>query len=206
MKYAGRWHTEGNTENIIAAGVYYVHFDDELEGGALKFRPKHAPQPWYEIPTDVEVSVSTDAAVVFSNTIPHRFRQIRNLTEENGRRRTFLNFFIVDPKKLIDLHQFSSRVLAPLDTILPILDEASQGRLMLGPVLDKIIEHLGSSAWNNIEEAKEFRAQVRRAMIEDQSGWGWITWGNCGFVEFVKAHCLYKYKQDSGTLRHTESE
>jgi hypothetical protein len=45
MKYAGRWDTEGNTENIIAAGVYYVYFDDELEGGALKYRPKRAQQP-----------------------------------------------------------------------------------------------------------------------------------------------------------------
>ncbi|CAF5088268.1 unnamed protein product, partial [Rotaria sp. Silwood1] len=39
MKYVGRWHTEGSTENIIAAGVYYAHVDERLEGGALKFCP-----------------------------------------------------------------------------------------------------------------------------------------------------------------------
>jgi hypothetical protein len=82
MKYSGRWHTEGNTENIIAAGVYYVHFDHKLEGGALKFRPKEGPQPSYNIRTDEEVLVSTDAAIVFSNSIPHRFRQIRNLSKK----------------------------------------------------------------------------------------------------------------------------
>ena len=205
MKYAGRWHTEGNTENIIAAGVYYVYFDDQLEGGALKFRPKHAPQPWYDIPTDVEVSVSTDAAIVFSNKIPHRFRQIRNLTT-NDLRRTFLNFFIVDPRKPIDLHYFSSRVLAPIDTILEILDVASESRLLIGPILDKIIQHLGPTAWKNVDEAKAFRAHVRQAMLQDRSGWGWIEWGNCGFVEFVQARCLYKHKDDCGSLQHTESE
>jgi len=85
-------------------------------------------------------------------------------------------------------------------------DEASDGRLMIGPILDKIIQHLGPSAWKNMEEAKEFRAQVRKAMMKDQSGWGWITWGNCGFVEFVKAHCLYRHKNDYEILQHTESE
>ena len=39
--------------------------------------------------------------IVFSNTIPHRFRQISNLTNDDGRRRTFLNFFIVDPDQPI---------------------------------------------------------------------------------------------------------
>lgn len=206
MKYAGRWHTEGNTENIIAAGVYYVYFDDELEGGALKFRPKEAPQPWYNIPTDVEVAVSTDAAVVFSNTIPHRFRQIRNLTEQNNRRRTFLNFFIVEPSKPIDLNIYSTCTLTTLDIILSILAEASDDRLMIGPVIDKIIEYLGRSTWKNLEEAKEFRSKVRNAMMKDESGWGWMEWGNCGTVEFVPARCLYRYKNDCGTLAHTESD
>ena len=206
MKYAGRWHTEGSTENIIAAAVYYAHFDDELDGGALKFRPKHAPQPWYEIPTDEEVSVGTDAAVVFSNIIPHRFRQIRNLTQKNGLRRTFLNFFIVDPRKPIDLNSYSFRVLSPLDEILPILDRVSQGRLLFEPIRKKIIQYLGSSAWENVEEAKEFRAQVRKTMISEESGWGWITWGNCGFVEFVAARCLFKDKDECDSLHHTESD
>lgn len=206
MKYAGRWHTEGNTENIIAAGVYYVYFDDELEGGALKFRPKHGPQPFYDILTDVEVSVSTDASIVFSNIIPHRFRQIRSLTQENNLRRTFLNFFIVGPGKPINLNSYSTRTLTSLDIILPILAEASDGRLMIGPIVDKIIEHLSPSAWKDMEEAKEFRDKVRKSMINEESGWGWICWGNCGYVEFVKARCLYKDKDEIEPLHHTESD
>jgi hypothetical protein len=95
MKYSGRWHTEGQTENIIAVSVYYLDIDDQLEGGSLKFRPKYTPQENFcgieiEIEMDHYVSsIKTGTAVVFSNSIPHRFKQIRNLTSDNGRRRTF---------------------------------------------------------------------------------------------------------------------
>ena len=130
MKYAGRWHTEGQTENIVAVGVYYLHVDDQLEGGGLKFRPKYAPQDCYDgIITHHQVSsVQTGAAVVFSNSIPHRFQQIRNLTPDDGRRRTFLNFFIVDPEQQIPLR--SNNVLCtPKDTIIETLREWNDGRL-----------------------------------------------------------------------------
>ena len=59
MKYAGRWHTEGQTENIVAVGVYYLHIDEKLEGGTLKFRPQRGPQNWYDgIELDHEVTSS----------------------------------------------------------------------------------------------------------------------------------------------------
>lgn len=51
MTYSGRWHTEGDSENVVAAGVYYYHLGDSLEGGALKFRPQSAPQPDYGFDT-----------------------------------------------------------------------------------------------------------------------------------------------------------
>jgi hypothetical protein len=50
------------------------------------------------------------------------------------------------------LHQYFCRVLAPLDIILSILDEASQGRLMIEPILDKTIQYLGPSAWKIVIE------------------------------------------------------
>ena len=55
MSYAGRWHMEGQTENIVAAGVYYPHIGTDLQGGNLKFRPAESPQPGYDICTDYEV-------------------------------------------------------------------------------------------------------------------------------------------------------
>ncbi len=43
-------------------------------------------------------------------------------------------------------------------------------------------------------------------MMNEESGWGWIEWGNCGTVEFVQARCLYINKDECGTLNHTESD
>jgi len=209
MKYSGRWHTEGQTENIIAVGVYYLHIDDQLQGGALKFRPPYAPQDWYNgIETDHEVSsVQTGTAVVFSNSIPHRFRQIRNLTKDDGRRRTFLNFFIVDPEQRIDL-KWKEIVYSPKDMIIEILREWNDGRLP-DVVLEKILKMLKSSMWETADEAKEFRSRVRRAMLDEKSGWGWICWGNSGTTEFVRSLCAWpprEREEASEVLHHTESD
>ena len=43
-----------------------------------------------------------------------------------------------------------------------------------------------SCAWENENEAKEFRRRVRRAMMDEKTGWGWICWGNCGTTELFK--------------------
>jgi hypothetical protein len=98
MSYAGRWHVEGQTENIVAVGVYYLEINEDLTGGNLKFRPAYGPQPFYEIETDVELEVHQGSAIAFSNVIPHRFRKIVNTSQE-VQRRTFLNFFIIDPSR-----------------------------------------------------------------------------------------------------------
>lgn len=210
MKYSGRWHTEGHTENIVAVGVYYLHVDDQLEGGALKFRPKYAPQNWYDgIETDHMVSsVHTGTCVVFSNCIPHRFKQIRNLTPDDGRRRTFLNFFIVDPEQPIPLKS-NNIICSPKDMIVETLRKWNNGGLP-DVVLDYILKCLRiSTAWGNQFEAKEFRTRVRRAMLDEKSGWGWICWGNCGTTEFVSSLSAWSSREREethGTLHHTESE
>jgi hypothetical protein len=87
----------------------------------LKFRPKDGPQEyllfyfifyffnlffdsstWYDIPVDKEVEIKTGTCVVFANSLPHRFRKIRNKTNSR-QHRTFINFFIVDPAYPIPL-------------------------------------------------------------------------------------------------------
>jgi hypothetical protein len=162
-----------------------------------------------EIQTDFEVSlIGSGAAVVFSNSMPHRFRQIHNLTQDDGRRRTFLNFFIVDPDQPIH-HRLNERILAPIDTVFEILHHWSQGR-MPDVVYNKFIQLVKkSSAWETQEEAKEFRACVRRAILEDKSGWGYIQWGNLGTVEFVRTLCIWdsmKRREIDDHLAHTESD
>ena len=209
MKYSGRWHTEGYAENIVAVGVYYLHIDDQLEGGALKFRPKEGPSHGYDyVGIDHEVtSVQSGTAVVFSNAIPHRFRQIRNLTKDDGRRRTFLNFFIVDPDQPIELN-WNQIIHAPRNVIIDLLRRWNDGRLP-DLILEKIMRILQSSMWTTDAEAKEFRSRVRRAMIDERSGWGWINWGNCGTTEFVRSLCAWepRRRQETGdTLNHTESD
>ena len=209
MKYSGRWHTEGQTENIVAAGVYYLHIDEELTGGALKFRPKYAPQEHYRMDTDHTVScLKTGAAVVFSNSIPHRFQQIQNFTHDDGRRRTFLNFFIVDPDQPIPM-QSNTILRSPKDEIVYVLRKWNEGRLP-DLVLERILMLLNRSAlWESEGETKEFRARVRRAMMDERTGWGWICWGNCGTTEFVRAWSAWPPREREETredLHHTESD
>ncbi|CAF1670211.1 unnamed protein product, partial [Didymodactylos carnosus] len=67
VTYSGRWHTEGCTENIQAVGVYYLYIDNELEGGALKFRPSVSPDKNYAEMYNIEINhyimPETDAAI-----------------------------------------------------------------------------------------------------------------------------------------------
>eukprot|EP01062_Namystynia_karyoxenos_P073863 TRINITY_DN70687_c0_g1_i1.p1 TRINITY_DN70687_c0_g1~~TRINITY_DN70687_c0_g1_i1.p1 ORF type:complete len:599 (+),score=132.19 TRINITY_DN70687_c0_g1_i1:89-1798(+) len=48
VKYGGRWHTEGFTEKVKAAGVYYIEHPVSLSGGQLKFRPRKFPDEGYQ--------------------------------------------------------------------------------------------------------------------------------------------------------------
>ena len=209
MKYSGRWHTEGQTENIIAVGVYYLDIDDQLEGGSLKFRPKVSPSGYENIETDHYVSsVQTGTAVVFSNSIPHRFQQIRNLTRDDGRRRTFLNFFIVDPEQPIQL-QSNEIIYAPRNLITQVYQQLI-GRGLPELAIEHIFKMLNlSSIWETQNCAKEFRANVRRAMLDEKKGWGYICWGNCGTTEFVRSLCSWPPREREEVrdeLQHTESD
>jgi len=206
MTYAGRWHMEGQTEKIVAAGVYYLDVGD-LQGGNLKFRPALAPQDWYGIQTSHETSVSTGTAIVFSNTIPHRFRKMRNMSNSNANeRRTFLNFFIVDPTCPIPLP--SSFTFS--DFIRLCLNRYTKETLSerLPPLITRKILFYVPNLWANLKEAKLFRQKAREAMLRNKSGWGWINWGNCGTTEFVTSWSTFpdRKKSECYDLKHTESE
>ncbi len=65
----------------MAVGIYYLDVDPELKGGALKFHPRVTRQRY-----GCQIDTHTGTAVVFKNSIPHRFRQIQNLTNKNRHR------------------------------------------------------------------------------------------------------------------------
>ncbi|CAF1194575.1 unnamed protein product [Adineta steineri] len=188
MKYSGRWHTEGQTENIVAVGVYYLDIDDQLEGGSLKFRPKVGPNKSYADGIEMNHYVSS--------------------IKTDGRRRTFLNFFIVDPEQPIEISP-NEIVYAPKDFLIQIFKQWNDQGLP-DIIIDKIFKMLNLSAiWETKDFAKEFRARVRRAMLDEKTGWGWIQWGNTGTTDFVRSLSAWrpnKRDEAGGILHHTESD
>ncbi|CAF4249863.1 unnamed protein product [Rotaria sp. Silwood2] len=217
--YSGRWHTEGCSENIQAVGVYYLHIDDLLEGGALKFRPLAAPAESYADCWNIEVNrymmPKTDVAVVFDNCLPHRFCSIRNSTSI-ARRRTFINFFVVSPTypihdiSILDLPLVSCEQCEYL--LKSIADESHRQKLP-DLVINKILSFLKKQMWTTETDAKEFRSRVRYEMVHEKSGWSGIQYGNTGDIIFIKSTDDLKqlgkisaYEDLSRHPYHTESE
>jgi hypothetical protein len=139
-----------------------------------------------------EVDVHTGAAIVFENCIRHRFRQIRNLSMYN-QRRTFLNFFIVDPQYSIQLDS-SEMCLCYYDQLWNLFNELSfklfntdieQEQQRLPHFARKKILSFLPNLWLNLEQAKQFRQRARKEMLAEKSGWGWIQFGNSGIVQFI---------------------
>ena len=124
--------------------------------------------------------METGRAVVFSNWIPHRFLKISNPTT-TVQRRTFLNFFIVDPSMPIT----STKHVLTAEFLADILIKASirQGFQLPSDVIRRILSHL--NIWTSLKEAQDFRDKSRAAMQAQRSGWGWIHYGNCGTQQFV---------------------
>lgn len=177
VSYAGKWHTEGYNENIVAGGVYYCHISPGLEGGNLKFRPQIVPQ--VEVLKDINIPIEEGSAVVFSNTIPHRFRKIQN-TATNGTTqiRTFLSFFIIDPTVPI----VSTRNFPTIEFLVPILEEYIENFIKIKfprELTMKILSFI-PSLFPSEEEAYLFRKKSRECMSKSKFGWGWIHWGNVG--------------------------
>ncbi|CAF4923328.1 unnamed protein product, partial [Rotaria sp. Silwood1] len=226
IKYSGRWHTEGYKENIIAVGVYYLHIDEKLEGGALKFRPPKLPyakyggsgipkllqedncwidnfamvdKQWRDLYENVNryVMPKTDTAIVFSNSLPHRFCSIRNLTQKS-RRRTFLNFFIVNPHKPIlpspEL-AISNLVLISYESCYQLLRKTcvlnktnlETKQELPDLVITKILALLSLTQrlWSTDLDTKEFRRCVRSEMCQQKPSWKGTSYGNWGNIDFI---------------------
>lgn len=218
-KYSGRWHTEGRTENIQAVGVYYLYVDDELEGGALKFRPSKAPSKYYAEMSDIEINrylmPATDVAIVFANSLPHRFCSMRNRTS-TARRRTFVNFFVISPVHSTDGLSIVDLPLVSYEQcqlLLEKIEDEHQRQKLPDLVIEKILSFLKKNMWKTDADAKEFRARTRHEMLKEKSGWAGISYGNSGDIVFINSSTDYtqkkqqrRYRDLYSSLEHTESD
>ncbi|KAI9359178.1 hypothetical protein DFJ73DRAFT_817274 [Zopfochytrium polystomum] len=140
--YTGKWHLEGQTENITAAGVYFLQVDDGLRGGHLKFRPRFLPDHEIEYRTRV-VPVVQGTAVCFRNTLPHRLAKITNPTAATLRR-LFINFFVVDPACPLPS---TTTVSAPSSAS---LQEAKDKRADARAAMAEAVSGWGFIHWGNV--------------------------------------------------------
>ncbi|OMJ83067.1 hypothetical protein SteCoe_16046 [Stentor coeruleus] len=174
--YSGKWHVEGKTENIVAGGVYYCKIDSRFDNDQVLFRPRQAPDLFYAesvgVNVEQEIDVKENSAFVFLNCIPHKFLELVNRTDE-PLERLFLNFFIVDPTKPIESTSFGY--------------EAEKALIRLKKFPKVIIEEILSFIIfrPNAISAKELRKKARQDMQNDQTGWGYIHYGNSGDVCFI---------------------
>lgn len=224
MTYKGHWHLEGRPENIIGVGVYYVDVGD-IKGGAVKFRsPGTIPAPHYydqrndgdekDVNPNITVAADTNSCIVFSNAMPHRVRLMKNQTDKT-QTRTFINFFIVNPKMPI---------VGALPTFFTGDQYASMmrqyvaetlGRTLPKDVVSIILGYCRSWIWANKAEALEFRAKARNAMQatrkETGPGFYHIMYGNCGIQGFINddmsVTCIKMQEEvdSEGGVVHTSS-
>ena len=174
--YSGKWHVEGRTENIVAGGVYYCKIDEGFDQDIVVFRPRQGPREGYSAlhqkTIENEIDVTEGCAIVFSNILPHKFLKLTNNTD-SPLERLFLNFFIIDPTKEIESttsYWETEKALRRLKKLPTVLIDYILSFLIYRP---------------NLTEAKERRKIVREAMMTELSGWGFITYGNSGDVEFI---------------------
>ena len=174
--YSGKWHVEGRTENIVAGGVYYCKIDKGFEQDVVVFRPRSGPDSGFAsmigAEMENEIDVTEGCAIVFSNTLPHKFLKLTNNTD-SPLERLFLNFFIVDPTKEIE----STTFYWEADKLLRKLKKLPS--VIIAHILSFIVYR------PNLVEAKERRKAAREAMKTEVSGWGYIDYGNSGDVVFI---------------------
>jgi hypothetical protein len=142
QSYEGVWHVEGMShEEIVATAIYFIHRDDDIEGGDLLFQrafhmreavhmQEEFGQVWGEIYNVVsekglmplgKVETLPKRFVVFPNSHVHKVTKMENkaaspLTDTNDsdsvQKRRIVVFFLVNPEKRI----VSTREIPPQQT------------------------------------------------------------------------------------------
>jgi hypothetical protein len=165
--YVGKWHLEGKTEDIVAAGVYYCKIDKGFEEDIVVFTPKIAKGD------KNYVFIKEGSAIVFANILPHRFLKLTNNTDQ-PLERLFINYFIVNPDKRLESTAFYSETFSILKkyTKLPAI------------LIDEILSFLVYRT--SLPEAKEKRQRARESMKVTTGEWKYVYYGNSGELEFLR--------------------
>jgi hypothetical protein len=140
----------------------------------------------------------TDTAIVFSNSLPHRFCSIRNRTPRS-RKRTFINFFIVNPCQPIlqsPALEINNLVIISYESCYKLLrrtcvlhNTKSKNKQELPDiVIEKILAFLSLTQriWLTDFDSKEFRRCVRSEMCNQKPSWKGISYGNWGNIDFIQ--------------------
>ena len=210
--YSGKWHVEGLTENVVAAGVYYCEKSKNLTAGQLRFRNEEIPQPYYHddkkesVKVTCDVDVEQDTAVVFSNMILHRMRKLNNHSNEKQGTRTFINFFIIDPSKPYKytakdypvpcIHGVSSYLDHLLMSIFDpdynvykkVKDKKKKDNIfkLIKEYIEEDHEHKSKTRGkHDLKLCKKYRNTTRSYLGIEKTGWGSYNYGNAGILQFL---------------------
>ena len=190
VSYTGKWHTEGVTEGVSAAAVYYVEWPEEFEGGALKFRPPSLPLKYFRlrhrrhsagyaaqglICRSIAIECGAGSAVAFRNSMPHRFETLMN-TSDRPLVRSFVNFFLVER----DLPT-TQTVPTNADLLMALVPRTNLD------VAQEVMEFLNFTPLT-FKRALKLREVAKAEMVNYPTRWGCIHYGNSGEVDFLAAY------------------
>jgi len=124
--YEGVWHVEGMShEEIVATAIYFLHRDDDIEGGNIMFKRafhRHEANYIYSFANQIrpiylnnviqdsllplgQVETRARRLLVFPNSHVHKVRKITNVSEINDsgkkQKRRIIVFFLINPEKRI---------------------------------------------------------------------------------------------------------
>jgi hypothetical protein len=147
--------------------------------------------------------------IVFSNFIQHRSQRIQNLTTQISRRRTFLNFFIVDfdwPTDLwsyMSVRLFITRYYSWTIARMKCITTTLSRRRTNIQIFKFIIIVVNTSSSHKVSYSSS------KVMLDEKSDCEWISWGHVGTIEYVRLVPAWTRREKDmarNTLHHTESD
>jgi hypothetical protein len=147
-----------------------------------------------------EVPVRTGTAIAFQNTIPHRFRTIRNDTNES-QRRLFVNFFVVNPDDPLEVTTSSVAGEHFIRRCLRRQACAPQGSMC---IVSHILGFVGGYAHPDRLHRRVLRDQARAAMSRNRGRWHTYMFGNNADLMYQN-DCRIRYNGSTRLENYVES-